>query len=308
MSSRHPTYTLADLENWPAAPGNLGLFGFPVAHSLSPAMHHAALNALAREDAQFAAWRYAKFEISPEQLGHALRVAHARGFRGLNITVPHKEAVFTHAESADDFTRAAGAANTLVRTATGWHATNTDGGGLVDALRLEAAIELRRRDVILLGAGGAARAAALQCLHEGARSVAIGNRSRDRLEALRAHLAPLAGATPLHGFLFEDTAALAALPAGAVVINATSAGLGVAGVAPVNLHQIARPAVVYDMTYNPSVTPLLRDAAALELPRLNGLGMLAYQGARSLARWTGRAVPADVMFAALREARGETKS
>ena len=308
MSSRHPTHSLSDLENWPAAPGNLGLFGFPVAHSLSPLMHHAALAALAREDAQFAPWTYAKFEIAPEQLGHALRVAHARGFRGLNITVPHKEAVFAHAESADDFTRAAGAANTLIRTATGWHATNTDGGGLVDALRLEAALELRGRDVILLGAGGAARAAALQFFHEGARSVAIGNRGRDRLDALLAHLAPLAGATALHGFLFDDAAALAALPAGAVVINATSAGLGAAGTAPVDLRRLPRPAVVYDMTYNPTVTPLLRDAAALGLPHLNGLGMLACQGARSLARWTGRAVSAEVMFAALREARGERSS
>jgi shikimate dehydrogenase len=308
MSSRHPTHSFADLENWTAAPGNLGLFGFPVAHSLSPVMHHAALAALAREDARFATWTYAKFEIAPAQLGAALQLAHAKGFRGLNITVPHKEAVFAHAESADDFTRGAGAGNTLVRTATGWHATNTDGGGLVDALRAEAAIELRDRDVILLGAGGAARAAALQCVQEGARTIVIGNRSRDRLDALLAHLAPLAGATPLRGFLFDEATALAALPAGAIVINATSAGLGAAGVAPVDLRQLPRPAVVYDMTYNPSVTPLLRDAAALGLPHVNGLGMLAYQGARSLARWTGRAVPADLMLATLREARGETKS
>jgi shikimate dehydrogenase len=302
MSSSYPTLTLADLENWPAEHTGVGLFGFPVSHSLSPVMHNAALAVLAREDSAFASWRYAKFEISPADLAHALRVAHARGFRGLNITIPHKEAVFTHAESADDFTRAAGAGNTLVRAPTGWHATNTDGGGLTDALHADLGVDLRGRDVVLLGAGGAARAAAVQCLQAGARSLAIGNRGRERLDALLAHLAPLAGAAPLRGFTFAAPAALAALPVDAVVINATSSGLGGEAPAPVDLRQMPRPAVVYEMIYHPP-TALLRDAAALGVPHANGLGMLVFQGARSLARWTGRPVPADVMRAALVAAR-----
>lgn len=303
MSSPFPTLTLADLEHWPAEHTGVGLFGFPVSHSLSPVMHNAALAVLARDDATFARWRYAKFEIAPADLAHALRVAHAKGFRGLNITIPHKEAVFTHAESADDFTRAAGAGNTLVRTATGWHATNTDGGGMTDALRAELGLELRDRDVVLLGAGGAARAAAVQCLQEGASSLAIGNRGRARLDALLAHLAPLAQGVPLSGFTFDTPAALAALPPDAVMINATSSGLASDGAAPVDLHALPRPAVVYEMIYNPPVTALLRDAAALGVPHANGLGMLVFQGARSLARWTQRPVPADVMRAAIVAAR-----
>ncbi|MBA3850188.1 MAG: shikimate dehydrogenase [Opitutus sp.] len=298
MPSRHSTLTLADLENWPDAHVGVGLFGFPVSHSLSPVIHGAALADLATREAPFAAWRYAKFEIAPEDLGAALRRAHAKGFRGLNLTIPHKEAVLAHVESADDFSRAASAANTLVRTPTGWRATNTDGGGMIDALRADLGVGLRGRDVILLGAGGAARAAALQCLLEGVCSLWIGNRGRARLAALLAHLAPLTGGTPVQGFSFDQPDEL--LPAGAVVINATAAGLAKDGAAPVDLRKMPRPAVVFEMAYNPPVTALLRDAAALGLPHANGLGMLAHQGARSLALWTERPIDAGIMRAALR--------
>ncbi|MBA4137414.1 MAG: shikimate dehydrogenase [Opitutus sp.] len=293
MSSFHPTLSLADLEAWPATQVGVGLFGHPVAHSLSPVIHTAALAALACEDAQFAAWRYAKFDIAPEDLGHALLVAHAKGFRGLNFTTPHKEIVLDHAESADAFTRAASAANTLVRTETGWRASNTDGGGLSDALRADLGVELRGRDVILLGAGGAARAAAVQCLRDQVASLWIGNRGRERLDALLAHLAPLASGAGLHGFVFAQPDST--LPANAIVINATAAGLRDASQSPVDLHRLPRPAVVYEMIYNPPVTALLRQAAELGIVHANGLGMLVFQGARSLAMWTGKDGPADVM-------------
>ena len=298
MPSRHPTLLLADLGRWPADCTGLGLFGYPAAHSLSPVIHNAALSALVGQEPAFGSWRYAKFEVAPGELGEALRLAHARGFRGLNLTSPHKEAVLAHVESADDFTRQASAANTLVRTSTGWHATNTDGGGMIDSLQADLGIVLRSRDVILLGAGGAARAAALQCVREGAHSLWIGNRGRERLDALLAHLAPLARDADLHGFTFErmDTA----LPAGAVLINATSAGLAKEGAAPVDLRKLPRPAVVFEMTYNPPVTALLRAAEELGLPRVNGLGMLVHQGARALSLWTGRPIDAGVMRAALR--------
>lgn len=305
MSSRYPTLTLADLENWPDAHVGVGLFGFPVSHSLSPVIHNAALADLAARDAQFGTWRYAKFEVPPEQLGVALRLAHAKGFRGLNLTLPHKEAALAHVETADDFTRAARAGNTLVRTPSGWRAANTDGGGMTDALRAELGVELRGRDAILLGAGGAARAAALQCLQEGVRSLWIGNRSRERLDTLLADLAPLAGGTPLRGFLFG--APPGDLPRESIVLNATSAGLVPDAAAPVDLRKFPRPAVVYEMSYNPPVTALLRDAAALGLPHVNGLGMLVFQGARSLSLWTGQPASAEVMRAALLAARGETK-
>lgn len=306
MSSFHPTLSLADLEAWPATQIGVGLFGHPVAHSLSPVIHTAALAALARDDAQFAAWRYAKFDIAPEDLARALQVAHAKGFRGLNFTTPHKEAVLDHAESADAFTRAASAANTFVRTESGWRASNTDGGGLSDALRADLGVELRGRDVILLGAGGAARAAAVQCLRDQVASLWIGNRGRERLDALLAHLAPFAAGAAVRGFVFEQPDV--ALPAGAVVINATAAGLRDATTAPVDLRRWPRPAVVYEMIYTPPVTALLRQAAELEIAHANGLGMLVFQGARALALWTGRPVSADAMRAELTAANSEVRT
>jgi shikimate dehydrogenase len=109
----------------------------------------------------------------------------------------------------------------------------------------------------------------------------------------------------VRGFQFEKVDP--AIPVGALVLNATAAGLAKEGVAPVDLHTFPRPAAVYEMTYNPPVTALLRDAAALGLPHANGLGMLVHQGARSLSLWTGRPVPGEVMMRALLEARGEKR-
>ncbi len=299
----HPTLTLADLDAWPSGVVGLAVLGRPVAHSLSPAMHAAALADLARADPAFAAWRYVKIEIAPEELGAALPRLHAAGFRGLNLTVPHKEAALAHAAAGDAFVRAAAAANTLVRAAQGWTAFNTDGGGLADALREELGAGLARRAVVLLGAGGAARAAAVQCCRSGASALWIGNRGADRLAALLRDLAPLAGATALRGFALD--APPSDLPVDALVVNATTAGLRADDPPPVDLRRLPRPAGVYDMTYNPPETALLRQAAALGVPRANGLGMLVHQGARSLALWTGRIPRTDLMRAAVEAARGK---
>lgn len=296
----YPVYTIADLETWSAPGTNLGLLGHPVKHSLSPAIHNAALAALAKQDERFATWRYSKFDIAPADLGRALKLFYQKGFVGLNLTVPHKETAFEHAESSDDFASAASATNTLIRTPTGWRASNTDSGGLADALRTELGVELAGTNVILLGAGGAARAAAVQCLRDKVAALWIGNRGTDRLQGLLDHLASLAGNTPVKGFSLA--APPADLPAGAVVINTTAAGLSGDNSAPLDLHQIPTPSKVYDMIYNPPLTPLLKQASALGLPHAHGLGMLVNQGARSLSIWIGRAAPVDVMSTAAQQA------
>jgi shikimate dehydrogenase len=296
----YPVYTLADLETWSASGTSLGLLGHPVVHSLSPAIHNAALAALAKQDSRFAGWRYSKFDIAPADLGRALKLFHQKGFVGLNLTVPHKETAFEHAESADAFASAANATNTLIRTNTGWRASNTDSGGLADALRTELGAELRGAHVILLGAGGAARAAAVQCLRDKAASLWIGNRGAERLQALLAHLVPLAGDVPVKGFSLSTPPA--DLPAAALVINTTAAGLHGDHSAPIDLRQLPTPGKVYDMIYNPPLTPLLKQASALGLPHAHGLGMLVNQGARSLSMWIGRPAPVEVMTAAAHEA------
>lgn len=296
----HPVHTLAALADWPADRTSLAVIGQPVTHSLSPVIHNAALAAMSATEPRFASWRYHKFELAPDELARALPLFHARGFAGLNVTVPHKESVLDFVESADAFARAAGAANTLVRTETGWRAFNTDCTGLIAALRAEFGLEVAGTPVILLGAGGAARAAAVQCLRDKVASLWIGNRSKERLEALLDHLQPLSGDVSVRGFPLD--APPAELPAGAIVINSTSAGLKDAAVAPIDLRRLPTPAQVYDMIYNPPQTALLRQAAELGLPHANGLSMLLHQGAHALAKWTGATVPVDVMDRALRDA------
>jgi shikimate dehydrogenase len=297
-----PVHTLADLERvaFPGTP--LAVLGFPIRHSLSPAMHNAALAEMARADPAFAAWHYTRFEVPPDDLPRALDRLHAGGFRGLNLTVPHKVIAFAGVAAVDPAARPIGAVNTLRRTAAGWHGYNTDGYGLATAVAAEFGRPLTGAHVILLGAGGAARAAAVECCQRRCASLWVANRTPARLDALLALLRSLDAPGSLHGFAPADPPA--DLPAGALVINATSVGLRPDDPAPVDLARLPRPAGVYDMVYNPPETALLRQAAALGLPRANGLAMLVHQGAKALEIWSG--VPADrtapVMLRAARAA------
>ncbi len=285
MSAVHPVPTLRDLESWSFVGTALAVFGHPIGHSLSPPMHNAALAGLARDDVRFRHWEYFRFEIHPDDLPRALEVAHDKKFHGINLTVPHKIIAFDRVAEIDSAARPVGAVNTLLRTADNWHGFNTDGYGLATALRETLGLDLAGTDVILLGAGGAARGAAVECLQRRCASLWIANRTRETLDALLARLAPLAGSVPLQGF--SPGARPAGLPAGALVINATSAGLRAGDPAPIDLAALPRPAGVYDMIYNPARTPLLEQAESLGLHRANGLSMLVHQGAKSLEIWTG---------------------
>ncbi len=288
-----PVHTLADLEHWSFAGSGLAVVGRPVAHSLSPAIHNAALAELARSQPRFRDWRYFKFDIAPGDLPRALLLFHAKNFPGLNLTVPHKALAVEHLVASDAFVRAAGAANTLIRTDAGWSGANTDGHGLSAALRQDLGVELGGASVILLGAGGAARGAAVECLSRRCASLWVGNRTQGSLAALLGDLQPFAGESTMRGFDLAHPPA--DLPAGAVVLNATSLGLKPEDPAPIDLRKMPRPSNVYDMIYRPPQSALLRQAAELGVPCANGLSMLVHQGARSLEIWTGASVPVTIM-------------
>jgi shikimate dehydrogenase len=291
-----PVLTLADLAGWSPHGTALAVLGHPIKHSISPAMHNAALAHMAEWDARFHAWRYHRFDVPPEDLPLALKRLHAAGFCGLNLTVPHKVLAFDRVEHCDPAARPIGAVNTLRRTATGWIGFNTDGYGLAMAVRESLGLDLRGRPVILLGAGGAGRGAAVECLQRGCAGLWIGNRGRERRDELLARLQPLAGAVPLHGF--DPAAPPADLPAEALVINATSVGLRPEDPAPLDLGAVPAPAGVYDMIYNPPQTALLRAARGRGLPAANGLPMLVHQGVRALEIWSESTVPIEVMRSA----------
>lgn len=294
--------TLDDLATRSFAATPLAVLGHPIRHSVSPPMHNAALAAMAPAAPALAGWRYYRFDVPPERLADALPRLHAAGFHGLNLTVPHKVLARDLVAEVDPAAAPVGAVNTLRRTAAGWRGFNTDGYGLATALREELGVGLAGADVVLLGAGGAARGAAVECLQQRCASLRIGNRTRANLDALLAALRPLAGGIPLAGF--DPAAPPADVLAGAVLINATSAGLKPGEPAPIDLPRLPPGLRVFDMIYNPPQTALLRAAARLGLPHANGLGMLVHQGARALEIWTGAGVPAGVMRAAALAALG----
>jgi len=273
------------------------VIGHPIGHSVSPQMHNAALAELARDDPRFAGWEYFRFDVVPEGLAEALGLLHRRGFRGINLTVPHKVLAVAMASELDPAAREAGAVNTLAREGAGWRGFNTDGYGLAAGILGDLGLRLRGAPIVLLGAGGAARGAAVECLRAGCAALWVVNRTRDNLDSLLAHLGPLAGPVPVRSF---DPGGPGRLEPGAIVINATSAGLRADDAAPADLRAFPGIAAVFDMIYNPPRTRLLDQARALGLPHANGLGMLVHQGAKSLEIWTG--IPSSRTAPAMRAA------
>ena len=280
-----PVLTLNDLETWSRTGTSLAVLGHPIQHSISPAMHNAALGAAAQSDPSYAGWKYFRFDVPPADLPRALQLLYAKKFRGVNLTVPHKVIAFKHVAEIDAAARPVAAVNTLRWADKGWQGFNTDGYGLATALRAALGRELAGTHVILLGAGGAARGAAVECLQRRCASLSIANRTPENLTALLAVLRPLARGIAVRGFAPADLPR--DLPAGALVINATSAGLHAGDLLPIRLEDLPRPSALYDMIYNPPRTPLLAAGAALGIPRANGLGMLVHQGAKSLEIWSG---------------------
>jgi len=300
MASADPVFTLADLETWSFPGTALAVLGHPIKHSISPAMHNAALAELARSDKRYASWKYFRFDIPPEDLPRALELLRGKNFRGLNLTVPHKVIAFDLIAAIDPAAKPIGAVNTLLATDQGWHGFNTDGYGLACGIREELHLDLAGSDVVLLGAGGAARGAAVECLQRRCRSLWIANRTVANLDVLLKALQPVAIDISVLGFDPQDPPT--ELPANAIVINATSAGLHDKDAPPANLAQFPRPSGVYDMIYNPPKTKLLAQAEALGLPHANGLSMLVHQGARALSHWTGSVIPVEAMRTAAQAA------
>lgn len=292
-----PVLTLADLDNWSFDGTALAVLGHPIEHSISPAMHNAALARMAHTDGRFQSWRYFRFDVSPADFPGALPRLHAAGFYGLNLTVPHKVMAFDLIERIDPAAQLIGAVNTLRRTATGWQGFNTDGYGLATAAAETLGISIADTPVILVGAGGAARGAAVECLQRGCPALHIANRTAANRDALLAQVRSLAGRTNLRGFAPAEPPP--DLPRDALVINATSAGLKSTDPLPIDLTALPPVCGVYDMIYNPPETPLLAAARARGIPAANGLAMLVHQGARALEIWSDAPVPADAMATAV---------
>jgi shikimate dehydrogenase len=255
-----------------------GVAGWPVAHSLSPRLHDHWLRAHGVDGA------YVPLAIPREHLAEALKGLRLAGFKGVNLTIPHKEAAFSLAHKLDAAAQAAGAANLLIFREDGTlEGRNTDAEGLAESLRA-AGVELSGAPATLLGAGGAARAAVLALDAIGAGEIRILNRRADRAAILANALAPFVTAK-LKPLAMGDWSAAARDTA--LLVNATSAGMKGQPALDLRLDPLPQSAAVCDLVYNPLETALLKDAKARGHKAVDGLGMLMYQAAPSFAAFYG---------------------
>lgn len=275
----------------------LGVLGWPVEHSLSPPMHNAALQHLGLN------WVYVPFAVPPDRVAEAVGGIRGLGLVGANVTIPHKAAVLPYLDEATPEVWLLQAANTILNDDGYLRGENTDVEGFRRSV-VEAGGSLADRPVLVIGAGGSARAVALAAVQDGSTSVTIANRSLDRAEALAALLEPVAAGLPLRALALSDPETPAAVREAQVIVDCTSVGMYPRHeVPPVVPAEWLHPGqLVCDLTYNPRRTPLLRAAQLAGATPLEGTGMLVHQGALALEKWTGKPAPVEVMRKALHKA------
>ena len=284
----------------------LGIIGYPISHSISPRFQQAGLDHLAID------CRYLPYEVEPDQVADFVASLRSDAVRGINVTVPHKEAVMPFLDEIDEWAAEAGAVNTIVNREGRLTGYNTDGYGFLRALRESAGLDPAGKRALILGAGGSARGVAQALLRAGIAELVIANRTLERAEAL-AKLA--AGRdVPAQAIELNALQSSGASDQADLIVNCTSLGMRHGpdeDASPLPASRIPASALVYDLVYNPMLTPLLREAQIAGAPTLGGISMLVYQGAASFELWLNRPAPVSVMMdaamAAMREREAEAR-
>ncbi|NMB12360.1 MAG: shikimate dehydrogenase [Firmicutes bacterium] len=272
--------------------GVLGVIGDPIGHSLSPAMHNAALQALGKD------YVYVPFSVSALHVQEAMAGMRALGIKGLNVTIPHKVAVADYLDEIDPVAQLIGAVNTISNQTGRLVGYNTDGYGFLRSLKEEAGCDPKGLRVMIIGAGGAARAIGFQLALSKARALVVSNRTESRAVALAAEIHKQTGCSAI-GIGFRELNSY--LLSTDILVNTTSLGMypEVATIPPLEIEHLPQTALICDIVYNPNKTLLIQKAAASGRATLPGLGMLAYQGAAALEIWLQVKAPVDVMKTAL---------
>lgn len=267
----------------------LGVIGSPIAHSLSPVMHNAAIAALGVD------YVYLPLPIAPDQLSQGMAGLEAIGLRGFSVTIPHKQTIMPLLQSISPLAQAIGAVNTVCRTETGWFGTNTDALGFVAPLS-----ELARswQQVVILGNGGAARAVVAGCQQLGFEAIRVVGRDRAKLDVFRASWPDDLPLSIHSGSELPDL-----LPSADLIVNTMPIGMHPqvdrSPLTAADLDRLSSEAIVYDLIYTPSPTLLLQQAQDRGLKAIDGLEMLVQQGAAALELWVGQPAPIVVMRQAL---------
>jgi len=269
----------------------LGIIGYPIGHSVSPRFQQAALDSLSINA------EYRAYEVHPDGVGDFVASLRDTEVLGINVTVPHKEAVMPFLDEIDDWAAEAGAVNTIVNRSGRLYGYNTDGYGFLRALRESGGLEPAGKRALILGAGGSARGVVQALLRAGIAELVIANRTLARAQSLTELAAEpnvSAQAIPLEAKSLTDFAASVDL-----IVNCTSLGMRHGpdeSATPLAAVQIPATALVYDLVYNPMHTPLLRAAEQAGASNLGGISMLVYQGAASFEIWLERPAPVAVMM------------
>jgi shikimate dehydrogenase len=268
----------------------LGVIGHPIAHTLSPAMHNAAIEYLGLD------YIYLPFPIAPAQLAIALDGFAAMGVVGLSVTIPHKQAVIPHLAKISDLAQAVGAVNTLRWTEAGWEGTNTDVAGFISPLQAMQR-DWSREVAVVLGNGGAARAVVAGCHQLGFREIWVVGRNRTNLEEFQASWTSVNCQT----YLWEELPSL--INQASLLVNTTPIGMHPqTGDSPVSgelMDRLPSQAIIYDLIYTPHPTELLKLATARGATTIDGIEMLVQQGSVAFEWWLDRQAPVAIMRQAL---------
>jgi len=268
------------------------IIGNPVRHSLSPIMHNAAF-AASRLD-----YVYVPFAVTPENLGRAVIGLKALGVCGFNVTIPHKTAIIPFLDRLDESAESAGAVNTVRVCASGLTGFNTDGDGLVDSLLMDLNYAPGADQILVAGAGGAARGAIAALCRSGAKKILVCNRTLENARTVMLDMNIRYPETRIE-VINQNQVSSEHLRSTSLLLNTTSLGMNGERIEGINLSDLPEGAKVYDMVYSPSGTPLIKEASACGMMAVNGLGMLVAQGERAFEIWTGQKPPEGVMRQAL---------
>jgi shikimate dehydrogenase len=281
----------------------IGVIGYPLKHSVSPDFQQAALDYY-ELDIRYEAW-----EVKAADLAAAINRLRQPQNLGANVTTPYKEKNIHLVDEVDDFTSLVGAVNTIVNRHGKLRGFNTDAYGFLKALHDDAKFKSENKSVVILGAGGAARAVGFALLGEKVSSLIIANRTLAKAENLAGSLAKHAADNKINAEIatapWQSSKLSQALESCKLIVNCTSLGMWSSSyeeTSPLESNLIPKGALVYDLVYNPSETPLLRMARKAGAHTIGGLPMLVYQGATSFKLWTGREAPLDIMLSAAKQA------
>lgn len=262
----------------------LGVIGHPIAHSLSPTMHNAAIDHLNLD------YVYLPLPVHPDRLADAIGGFEAIGLQGLSVTIPHKQAVMPLLQEISPIAQSVGAVNTIYRSPQGWSGTNTDVEGFVAPLEA-ISTDWQQKNAVILGNGGAARAVVVGCMQLGFSQIRVVGRSLEKLQTFQSWMPQLS----VHSW--QDLPSL--IPTADLLVNTTPIGMhphtDASPIAQAELEKLARGAIVYDLIYTPNPTQLLQQAERQGAIVIDGLEMLVGQGAAAFQLWLQQPAPVGVM-------------